>query len=120
MLACAAVAAAGQESGIEPDVQALLTKELRFSRDELAALRRGEVVKHGLPSKTPGEIAVVGAVRIHAPKAAFFARVRDIARFKSGPDVLQIGKFSNPPTLDDLAAPHRRQGRLRRPRLPPP
>ena len=73
-------------------------------RETSPSLRRGQVVKHGLPSRAPGEIAVAGAVRIRAPKAAFFARVRDIARFKSGPAVLQIGRFSNPPVLDDLAA----------------
>ena len=98
-----AVPASERDAAIDPDLQVLLSTELRFSRDELAALRRGEVVKHGLPSRAPGEIGVVGAVRIRAPKAAFFARVRDIARFKSGPDILQIGRFGNPPTLDDLA-----------------
>ena len=41
---------------------------------------------------------------INVPKAKFLTHVRDIARFKSGPDVLQIGRFSRPPTLDDLAA----------------
>jgi hypothetical protein len=30
--------------------------------------------------------------------------VRDIANFKRGPDVLAIGRFSNPPTLQDLAS----------------
>ena len=97
-------AAAAQELDIEPDVLAVLTRSLRFSAVELADLRRGQVVKHGLPPRAAGEVAVVGAVRVRASKAAFFARVRDIARFKSGPDVLQIGKFARPPSLDDLAA----------------
>ena len=104
LLLCAGCAAAAQDLGIEPDVRAVLTQQLRFSPGELADVRRGQVVKHGLPSRAAGEVAVVGAVRVRAAKAAFFARVRDIARFKSGPDVLQIGRFSNPPALDDLAA----------------
>ena len=103
-LFCVGCAAAAQELDIEPDVLAVLTRSLRFSGGELADLRRGQVVKHGLPSRAAGEVAVVGAVRVRASKAAFFARVRDIARFKSGPDVLEIGTFSNPPALDDLAA----------------
>ena len=75
-----------------------------FSSGELADLSRGQVVKRGLPSRAPGEIAVAGAVRIRAQKSAFFARVRDIVRFKSGEGVLQIGRFSTPPVLEDLAA----------------
>ncbi len=104
LLCCAGCAAVAQEHDIEPEVRAVLTTSLRFSAADLAALRRGQVLKHGLPSRAPGEIAVVGAVRIGAPKETFFARVRDIARFKSGPEVLQIGRFSTPPALEDLAA----------------
>jgi hypothetical protein len=101
-LLCAGVAA--QEHDMDPAVRAVLTAPLRFSDGDLASLRRGQVVKHDLPSRAPGEVAVAGAVRIRAPKARFFARVRDIARFKSGPAILQIGRFSHPPSLDDLAA----------------
>jgi hypothetical protein len=104
LLVLGAGVAAAQDLDIELAVRAVLTQQLRFSASELADVRRGQVVKHGLPSRAPGEVAVVGAVRVGAPKASFFARVRDIARFKSGPRVLQIGRFSNPPTLDDLAA----------------
>ena len=104
LLVCAGCAAAARDLIVEADVQAVLAKQLRFSADDLADVRRGRVVKRGLPSRAPGEVAVVGAVRVRAPKAAFFARVRDIVRFKSGPNVLQIGRFSTPPTLDDIAA----------------
>ena len=100
---CAAGAVAAQDR-VGPDVRAVLTQRLRFSESDLAELSRGRVVKHDLPSPAAGEVAVVGAVRVHASKSAFFARVHDIARFKSGPGVLQIGRFSQPPALDDLAA----------------
>jgi hypothetical protein len=95
--------AVAQDSDIDLRVRAVLTRYLKFSTEDLEHLRRNKIVKHRLGTQTPGEVAVVGAVRVNAPKAAFFARVRDIARFKSGPDVLQIGRFSDPPTLDDLA-----------------
>ena len=81
---CAGCAVLAQPIDIEPAVRAVLTTHLRFSDRELDDVRRGRVAKHGLPSRAPGEVAVAGAVRIGAPKAAFFARVRDIARFKSG------------------------------------
>jgi hypothetical protein len=98
---CAAIAHARDG---DPDVRAVLTRQLGFSASDLADLSHGRVVKHALPSRAPGEVAVVGAVRIQATKAAFFAAVRDIARFKRGPNVLQIGRFSHPPALADLAA----------------
>ena len=102
LLLCAAGAVAAQDAPV--DVRAVVTRQLRFSSSDFADLRRGLVVKHDLPARAPGEISVAGAVRIRATPAAFFARVRDIVRFKGGPDVLEIARFSNPPTLDDLAA----------------
>jgi hypothetical protein len=42
-------------------------------------------------------------VWISATPAAFLEEFRDIARFKKSEGVIQIGRFSDPPTLDDLA-----------------
>ena len=39
----------------------------------------------------------------NAPEEAFVTRVRDVVQFKTGPDMLQIGRFSDPPVLEDLA-----------------
>jgi len=103
MLVGAATLAA-VESDIDTAIRGVLTRYLRFTTSELADLQAGKIVRHGLDSTAAGEVGVVGAVRIKAPKATFLTRVRDIARFKSGPDVLQIGKFSRPPTIDDLAS----------------
>ena len=100
----AGTVAAAQELRVHADVRTLLTSQLGFSTSDLAELNDGHVIRHGLPVSAPGEVAVAGAVRIRAPKAAFFDRVRDIVHFKSGPDVLQIGRFGNPPVLADLAA----------------
>lgn len=104
LVVCLCVTAAAQAPAMDPAVRAVLTSQLGFSQRDLADLDRGEVVKHDLRSRAAGEVAVAGAVRIRAAKAAFFDRARDIARFKTGPDVLQIGRFSDPPALEDLAA----------------
>src|SRR3989304_3864004 len=90
-------------SDILPDIRTVLSRDLKFSAAELANLERGHVVKHGIETKASGEVAVVGAVRVGASKSAFFDRVRDIARFKRGPSVLQIGRLGKPPSLDDIA-----------------
>ena len=110
MTRCAAIVvgvfalAIGLMADVEPDLRQTLTHELRFSPGDLAALDRGAIVKHGLPGMAPGEVAVVGAVLVKATKETLVDRVRDIATFKRGPDVLQIGRFSSPPMLEDLAS----------------
>ena len=102
-LGCAAVLAAA-ESDIDWTIRAVLTRHLGFTISELSDLQGDKVVRHGLDSGAAGEVGVVGAVKVRARKAAFLARVHDIRRFKSGPDILQIGTFSHPPMVDDLAA----------------
>jgi hypothetical protein len=109
---------AAVESDIDTAIRGVLTRYLRFTTSELADLQAGKVVRHGLDSTAAGEVGVVGAVRIRAPKAKFLTHVRDIARFKSGPDVLQIGEFSRPPTHRRSRRPDRRGERLRRPGVP--
>jgi len=88
--------------GLDPDVATALTRYLRFSQSELVELQRGKVVRHGVNTTVPGEIAVVGAVRVSAPPMRLVEAVRRIAEFKRSPDVLQIGRFSDPPSLRDL------------------
>jgi hypothetical protein len=94
---------AGAEPGLTPDFRAILARDLRFSNAELADLERGRIARHALSGTSPSEVAAVGATRVNARKETFVDRFRDIATFKSGPDVMQIGRFSDPPTLDDLA-----------------
>jgi hypothetical protein len=80
-LATLAVWRASAAPAIDPDVLAVLTKHLRFDGAEVSQLDRGAVVKHSLDAKASGEIAVTGAVRVNASKAAFIDAVRDIVRF---------------------------------------
>ena len=47
-------------------------------------------------------MAALGAIRINVPRDAFLSRYRDIENFKRGPEILEIGRFSSPPTLSDL------------------
>lgn len=102
-LGLAVVLGAAPASDIDPAARAVLVRHLRFTPHELADLQRGRTVKHGIDTNAPGEIAVAGAARIGAPKAEFLNRFRDIAAFKRGPGVIEIGRFSRPPALDDLA-----------------
>jgi hypothetical protein len=91
-------------SDLQPSLRLLLSRELRFSPSDLAELEKGKVVTRGLRVSAAGEIGAVGGVRVNARRETFVDRYRDIAQFKRGADVLQIGRFSSPPTIDDLAA----------------
>jgi hypothetical protein len=88
---------------LDRGVRDVLTRSLQFTASELADLHRGRAVRHGLDAHAPGEFGVAGAIRISASKQAFLAAARDIVSFKSSAEVLQIGRFSSPPTIDDLA-----------------
>jgi hypothetical protein len=97
-----AVAAAAPGDDIDPAVRGVLTRNLGFSVNEVNDLARGQIVKHSIDDAAAGEVAVAGGVRVDAPKSAFIDRVRDIERFKQGPEILQIGRFGTPPALADL------------------
>jgi hypothetical protein len=105
---CGAYAAlahgAGPLSDLQPELRQLLSRDLKFSAGELSELERGKTAKRVLPATASGEVAVAGGVRVHAPKEKFVSAYRDIGRFKQGPNVVEVGRFRNPPQLDDLAS----------------
>jgi hypothetical protein len=96
-----AAAIAGQVPPSEP--YAFLTSHLGFSSGDLASLETGQTLVK-LP-KTPevSEVAAFAITRLDVPTDFFVEKVRDIVNFKKGENVLQIGKFGNPPSLSDLA-----------------
>src|SRR6516162_790949 len=105
LLASAVLAlAAGPSSDLQPELRLLLARDLKFSASEIADLERGKTAKHVLPANAAGEVAVAGGVRVRVPKEKFVAAYQDIRRFKQGPDVVEVGRFHNPPQFDDLAA----------------
>lgn len=102
--ALVALLAGVQTAALAPEISVVFTRFWRFSTSDLADLRKGRVVKRGLEASYPGEIAVAGAIRVSAAPTAFVDAVRNIVEFKSNPDVMQIGRFSDPPVVDDLRA----------------
>jgi hypothetical protein len=96
--------ASGAPDDLDRAVADVLVGSLKFSAAELSEMRRGRAVRHNLDSRAATEFGVAGGIRIPAAKTAFLNAARDIVRFKAGPEVLQIGRFSSPPAIDDLAA----------------
>jgi hypothetical protein len=105
-LALGAILSAQPQAPVDFDraLRDVLTRSLQFTTGELAELQRGRAVKHGLEARAPGEFGVAGAIKVAAAKAAFLDAARDIVRFKAGPEILQIGRFSAAPVIEDLAA----------------
>jgi hypothetical protein len=75
-----------------------------FTGREISQLGDRQTIVRTLPSAERHELAVAGAVHMDIPAAFFVTRLRDIVSFKRSGLVAQVGRFSNPPTLDDLAA----------------
>jgi hypothetical protein len=87
----------------QPEPATFLRKQLAFSTAELTTLESGKILVK-LP-KTPEtrEVAAFAIMRLDIPSDFFVEKVRDIVKFKKSEHVLQIGKFSSPPRLEDLA-----------------
>jgi hypothetical protein len=88
---------------LDPTVKAVLVHDLKFSSSELTDVARGKVVRHSLDAPAPGEVAAVGATWVNASADTFLNAFHDIVHFKQSEGVLQIGRFSDPPTIEDLA-----------------
>ena len=70
---------------------------------DMTRVAAGGIVAKSLSSPERRETAVAGGVRIDVPIDFFVKRFRDIVAFKRSEMVLQIGRFSSPPSLADVA-----------------
>ena len=87
----------------QPEPETFLRKQLGFTASELGNLERGDIIVR-LPKTTETrEVAAFAVMRLDVPAEFFVDRVHDIVNFKKSDNVLQIGRFSNPPRLEDLA-----------------
>jgi hypothetical protein len=81
-----------------------LLRQRGFSAADLRAHDAGEAVVKSLDTPVRRELAYFGVVYIDAPTDRFVSRFGDIERFERGPGIPQIGRFSVPPRLADLAS----------------
>jgi hypothetical protein len=103
LLIAMAVAPPVTTNQVAPALRTVLAKQLKFSARELGDLERGAIVTRTLGESDPGEIAVVAAAWIDASMPEFLTAFRDIVHFKQGEQVVQIGTFSDPPVVADVA-----------------
>ena len=63
-----------------PDLQAFFQQNIGLSPDQIAVLRSGQAVAKALPSRTPAEVSLFGAVYIHAAPESYIRFARDFDR----------------------------------------
>lgn len=83
--------------------EAFLRKYIRLSDAEQTAMQRGDAIAKLVKTSNKRELAVGGVVRLAVPRDDFVSKIRDIVRYKTNDAILQIGRFSDPPRIEDLA-----------------
>jgi len=85
-----------------PDLQTYFQQDIGLSQDQITAVRNGQPVAKTLPSRTPAEVFLFGAVYIHATPESYARFAHDYDRLRKIPSNLALGVFSDPPRLSDL------------------
>ena len=91
-----------------------LTNAFHLSAPDIERLDGGDVLSRTLEVKNRREVATLGIIRIKTSPSTYVERLADIASFKRTSDVVQIGTFSNPPQLRDIASLNVDEGDLKR------
>jgi hypothetical protein len=100
-IAVHAFAVRAQPAAGASEPRAFLRTVARFSPSDFAALDRGEPVARVLDTERR-EVAIVGAIRIKAPRERLLDRYRDVSSLRGSGIVLEVGTFGNPPRAEDL------------------
>lgn len=85
-----------------PDLDKYFRQYVGLSEDQIAAIRNGQPVTKALPSRTPDEVFLFGAIYVHTAPEKYVQFAHDYNRLRKLPSNLALGVFSNPPTLSDL------------------
>ena len=91
------------ERGATP-AEDLLHGRMELSAADLRELRAGTAVVKSLEAGARQEMAALGVVSIDLRSDEFITRFRDIEKFERGPGIPHLGRFSNPPRIEDLAS----------------
>ena len=98
-LILAVAAALPSPSQSNTDLQTFLRQDIGLSEDQIAAIRSGKAVAKAMPSRTPAEVFLFGAIYIHAAPESYLQFAHDFDRRRERSTYLALGVFSNPPQL---------------------
>ena len=96
------VAAVLPVSAQDPQLAKFFEDGVGLTPDQIAAIRSGQPVVKNLPSRTPAEVFLFGAIYIHARPESYLKFAQDFDRLRKLPDYLALGVFSNPPRASEL------------------
>lgn len=96
------VASTGLAQTSITEFQKALAEKASFQETDFAALQANQPVVRLAPVSDKREIAVAGLVNIRTSAEEFLRSYRDSMLRKSNAAILEIGSFSNQPTLGDL------------------
>jgi hypothetical protein len=85
-----------------PQLQAFFRQNIGLTEDQIATIRNGQAVAKAVPSRTPDEIFLFGAVYIHASPEAYVRLAHDFDRLRKLPGYQALGVFSNPLQASDV------------------
>lgn len=85
-----------------PELHKILREKAAFNEIDFAALQQGQTVVHVLPATDKREVAVGGFVGLSVPAEVFLQSYRESLTQKSNAAILEIGRFSELPTMADL------------------
>ncbi len=99
LLICGTLSCMAQAS---PEPNTFFKQYIGLSDQQIADIQQGKAVTKVLSTQTPAEVAVFGAVYIHASPEDFVKAARNLKSRRESPDYLGIQRFSSPPALSDL------------------
>lgn len=89
-------------SQANPELQSHFKEYIGLSDKQIEAIRSGKGFAKTLPSRTPAEIFVFGAIYINARPETYVKLIQGLDRLRNVSEYLATGKFSDPPQISDL------------------
>lgn len=86
------------------EVEQYVVGVAKFRPADAAALDAGQVIAKVAPGGVEGEVVAVAAVKIRTSRKQVAAYFGQMVSYVDGQVTRAFGKFSNPPTLDDVKA----------------
>ena len=100
MVAAGAGALAGSQT--PPDLQNFFQTNIGLSKEQIASINSGQAVSKVLPSRTPREIFLFGAVYVHGTPDKYVELARDYEKLRTLPSFLALGVLGDPPRLSNF------------------
>lgn len=88
------------QAGREPNT--FFKEHLKLDDGQIADIEKGKPVTKVLPTQTPAEVAVFGAIYINASPEEYLKAAQNVAALRKSPNYLGVRQFSSPPKLSDL------------------